>query len=341
MMGSALTFPLADRGHTVRLVGTHLDQAIIDQVRDNRVHPKLGLALPEQVIPYSHSELESAATGVDAIALGVSSAGIDWACRAIAPFVEPGCLLFMITKGLVLEDGELRTLPDVVKARLPDAVRASVSPSAIAGPCIAGELARRVPTCVVLAGHQADALTAVTALLEGPYYRVFPTTDVVGAEVSAALKNAYAMGIAFAVGKNERAGGSGGSIAMHNLESAIMAQSVVEMARIASKLGGARNTVASLAGVGDLDVTTNGGRTGRFGRLLGLGLPLAEAIERMEGATLECLEILAVMKSAITAGIIPDTTYAELPLLAHLIAVALEGAKADPPIDKFFGRGLS
>jgi glycerol-3-phosphate dehydrogenase (NAD(P)+) len=157
------------------------------------------------VTPFAIGELAAAAQGIDAIALGVSSAGIDWASTILPSIARPGLPLFMITKGLVLEGSTLRTLPDVVKARLPND-GAGISPAAIAGPCIAGELARRVATCVVLAGHDAASLETIRSLIETPYYHLFPTTDVVGAEVSAALKNAYAMGIAFAVGKNEKAG---------------------------------------------------------------------------------------------------------------------------------------
>ena len=61
MMGSALAFPLADRGHEVRLVGTHLDDAIIAQVRADGAHPKLALPLPTSLRAYPHTELEQAA----------------------------------------------------------------------------------------------------------------------------------------------------------------------------------------------------------------------------------------------------------------------------------------
>ena len=85
---------------------------------------------------------------------------------------------------------------------------------------------------------------------------------------------------------------------MHNYESAVFAQAVVEMHHIVTVLGGEARSVMGLAGVGDLDVTNSGGRTGRFGRLLGEGLTVKEAVARMQGATLECLEIIAVMREA-------------------------------------------
>ena len=85
-----------------------------------------------------------------------------------------------------------------------------------------------------------------------------------GVEVCAALKNAYAMGIAFAAGLHERAGGQPGSVAMHNYESAVFAQSVLEMQRLVAIAGGDPATAAGLAGVGDLDVTCNGGPNRTF-----------------------------------------------------------------------------
>lgn len=336
MMGSALAIPLFDRGHDVRLVGTHLDDEIIASLKQASVHPKLKLEIPKGIRSFFHHELAEAAKGVELWALGVSSAGIQWATGQLAPHVRRDTPLFMITKGLVLDQQRLLTLPDVVRSGLPDEVRSAVHPAAIAGPCIAGELARRVPSCVVVAGRDKAALSRIADAIRGPYYHPFPTTDVVGAEVSAALKNAYAMGIGFAAGLHERSGGKAGSVAMHNLESATMAQSVLEMRRIVARLGGDPDTVSGLAGVGDLDVTTNGGRTGRFGRLLGLGLSRDEAIAAMEGATLECLEILAVMDAAWRGGALGAVDERELPLLRHLADVALRGAPVDLPLDRFF-----
>lgn len=333
MMGSALCVPMVDRGHEVRLVGTHLDAEIVASLRARGVHPKLALELPSAIRPYSLEELDAALTGADAVALGVSSAGIEWAIDTLAPRLPEETPVFMITKGLRFDGHNLRVLVDVVERGLPRAG----SVAAIAGPCIAGELARRVPTCVVVTGHVEASLERLAADLATPYYHPTTSTDVVGVEVCAALKNAYAMGVAFGAGLHERSGGTGGSVAMHNLESAVVAQALVEMQWVTWRLGGDRATVAGLAGAGDLDVTNNGGRTGRFGRLLGLGLSRSEAIARMDGATLECLEILEVMRRAVVAwrdeGALDDDT---LPLLEHLIAVGLDGAPVDLPLAHFF-----
>lgn len=358
MMGTALTVPLSARGHDVRLVGTHLDGEIVESLLDGRPHPRLGITLPEGAKAFPIEKLEAAAEGIEAIALGVSSAGIAWAAERIGPLVTHRMPIFMITKGLVWDGPEagsasptktgdgrapahpelLVTLPDVVQRLLPKNVRGSISPAAIAGPCIAGEIARRVPTCVVLAGRDPTVTSTIADLLRSDFYFVFPTSDVKGAEICAAAKNAYAMGIALAIGLHEKTGGSAGSIAMHNLEAAVFAQSVREMRALVAVCGGDPETASGLAGVGDLDVTTNGGRTGRFGKLLGAGLSPAEAVAKMEGATLECLDVLAVLRRALLAldesGAIRITSF---PLLMHLAGVALDGAPVELPLARFFG----
>ena len=88
---------------------------------------------------------------------------------------------------------------------------------------------------------------------------------------------------------------------------------------------------------GDLDVTNNGGRTGRFGRFLGMGLSVAEAIDKMEGATLECLQILQVMRDATSRMRSVGALTEDLPLLDHMAAVALDGASVNVPFERFFG----
>jgi glycerol-3-phosphate dehydrogenase (NAD(P)+) len=124
---------------------------------------------------------------------------------------------------------------------------------------------------------------------------------------------------------------------MHNYEAAVFAQATVEMQRLVARLGGDPSTAAGLAGVGDLDVTCNGGRTGRFGRLLGLGHSVPEAISRMEGATLECLEVLAVLRQAFAEDATGRLRADDFPLLGHLGAVAFDGRPVDVPFESFVG----
>jgi glycerol-3-phosphate dehydrogenase (NAD(P)+) len=338
MMGSALCVPLVDRGHEVRLIGTHLDGDIISSLKARHLHPTLRLELPHAIQPYAIPELRAALAGVDMIGVGVSSAGVRWAGEQLAPYARADCPMVMITKGLALQHGTLVPLPDRLRTFLPPGLQQLVHPAVVGGPCIAGELAIRTPTCVMLAGRDARALEQLAALLRTPYYRIWTSTELVGVAVCSALKNAYALGVAVAAGLHEARGGSPGAVAMHNYEAAIFAQATQEMQRLVAALGGDPATATGLAGVGDLNVTCNAGRTGRFGRLLGLGFGIEQAIEKMQGATLECLDILQLMRDALPGlartGAVRDS---QLPLLQHLLHVALDGHPVQVPFDRFFG----
>jgi glycerol-3-phosphate dehydrogenase (NAD(P)+) len=343
MMGSAIAVPFLDNGHDVHLVGTHLDDALVAGLQGDGVHPTLRWALPPSRANGRHAEahyrdaLGHVLPGSDLLVLGVSSAGLRWAGEAIAHVLAPGTPILAVTKGLEWADAGFSLLPDVLGALLPPALRDACPRNAVVGPCIAGELARRAESAVLFAGRDRAVLERLAALARTDYYHVHVSTDLAGAEVCAALKNAYAMAIGFAAGIHEARGGAAGSVAMHNFESAVFAQATREMARIVCLAGGEEATTYGLAGVGDLMVTCNGGRTGRFGRWLGTGLRVDEAVERMEGATLECLQILAVLDEALghleAAGRVAP---GELPLLRHMLEV-VAGAPVAVPFERFDG----
>src|SRR5919107_6361028 len=99
-MGSALAVPLADNGHDVRLVGTHLDRAIIDALRDSGEHPGLGRALPVSVRPYQLEDVATAFDGADIVLSGVNSVGVRWAGERLAALLRPGQLVIAIAKGV-------------------------------------------------------------------------------------------------------------------------------------------------------------------------------------------------------------------------------------------------
>jgi len=332
MMASALCVPLVDAGHTVRLVGTHLDRTIIDDLTAGRPHTTLKLALPESIQPCHVERLAEALDGADGLVIGVSSAGARWAGERLAEHLPAPLPIVAITKGLALTAGRPTLLPDLMAGL---AGREGVEIGCIVGPCIAGELARRADTCIILTGRNAAHLSQLKAWLQTPYYHVRTSPDLVGNELCAALKNAYALAIGFAAGLHEQRGGTPGSVAAHNFEAAVFGQAICEMQRVVVALGGGHGTVLGLPGAGDLMVTCNGGRTGRFGRWLGLGLPLDEAIARMEGATLEAVEILTTLHEASDALAEAGAPIPSLPLLAHLIDVVVHGHPVRMPFEAF------
>src|SRR5512139_3534874 len=114
MMGSAMAWPLSDNGHRVRLVGTHLDTEIIASCLEKRWHPPLRRRLPDSVQPYYSDRVAEALEGVNVVVSGVSSPGVHWIGRTLAPHLKPGMKIIAVTKGLEANtDGNLRILPDV------------------------------------------------------------------------------------------------------------------------------------------------------------------------------------------------------------------------------------
>ena len=234
LMGSAVAYPLSDNGHHVRLVGTHLDHEIIQSCKDKNFHPRLKRELPKNVVPYYYEEMEQALEGVETVVSGVNSLGVHWIGQALSPYVRPGQRIIAITKGLEINPrGELVILPDVLASHLPAALRDQVHLAAVGGPCIAGELAGRRNTCVVFGSRHPDTVEALATIFRTAYYRVWTTTDLLGLEYCAALKNAYALSIGLVLGMLEKSGGVDPAGAyFHNLAAAVFAEAGTEINRV-------------------------------------------------------------------------------------------------------------
>jgi glycerol-3-phosphate dehydrogenase (NAD(P)+) len=339
VMGSALAVPLVDNGHEVRLVGTHLDREIIDSVKTGGVHPGLDEPLPPSVRAYQLEEAPDAFAGAEIVLSGVNSFGVHWASEQLARLLPDAALVIAIAKGLEAgEDGELRILPEVLTECWSEEQRAGHCVCAITGPSIAGEVAVRRETCVVFAGRDERALDRLAAAFRSDTYRVWTSIDLVGCEVCAALKNCYALAIGFAEGVLEARGASDRPDRMHNYEAALFAQGVVEMRRMVELLGGRPETADWLPGVGDMYVTSTGGRNVRVGKLLGTGMPFDEASAKLGNPTLEgaaaIREIGEALSKLTDRGLVGPE---EFPLLRHLYEVIALERPIEMPWGSFSG----
>jgi glycerol-3-phosphate dehydrogenase (NAD(P)+) len=337
-MGSAFTMPLADNGHQVRLVGTHLDGDIIEEIHETRVHPRLKSRLRDAVVPYTYDRLGDAIQGADLVVLGVNSLGVDWAGEMLRPVLPEGVPLVFLTKGLAGKDGGLQILPHALRAHLTPAQQQQVVLNAIGGPSIAGELAANRHTCVVIAGPDPALLEKLAAMLRTPYYHLWPNSDIVGVEVCVAMKNLYALAVGLVGGLFEKEGKADNDAVMFNLAAAIFAQGLWETAYLVDLMGGQRRSVFTLPGAGDQYVTSMGGRNGRMGRWLGLGMPYSQAKARymadetIEGAEL-ALAIGPTLEALVERG---ELDGAALPLLRTMVAIVCHDASVMIPWDEFF-----
>ncbi len=338
VMGSAFTMPLADNGHTISLVGTHLDADIIEEIHESRVHPRLKSRLRNSVTPYTYDRLGEVIGDADLVVVGVNSLGIDWAGEMLRPVLPDGTPLLFLTKGLAGEGDRLDLLPHRLRGHLTPAQQARTPLLAVGGPSIAGELAEERDTCVVVTGEDAALLERVASMLRTRYYHVWPSTDMIGVETCVALKNLYALAVGCVGGLLAKAGKAGNEAVMHNLAAAIFAQGLWETATMVDFMGGQRRSVFTLPGAGDLYVTSMGGRNSRMGWHLGQGVPYSVAKrEYMPDDTIEGAQLAQAIGPTIEALIAQGRLDANaLPLMTTMINIVCHDAAVEFPWDAFF-----
>jgi glycerol-3-phosphate dehydrogenase (NAD(P)+) len=330
-MASALTFPLFENGHEVRLVGSPLDNEVIARLRKDNYHINLTRTLHQGIQYYTIDAVKEALAGCDLVVCGVSSFGVDWFKDEIIPIIPEGIPLISVTKGMLdYPDGRLQVYPEYWEEHLPQGKTQEFY--AIGGPCTARDLSDHDHSFVGYCGKNMETLEKIRDLFQTDYYHISLTDDVVGLEAAVALKNGYALGTAIAIGMKNVCGDDG--IAHVNSKAALFQQSVKEMDDLLAVVGGSHKMIMYAAG--DLDVTVAGGRSRSVGQFLGEGLSMKEINERLKGQTLEAVVIATrtarAVKALAAAG---KLDAAEFPLLLHVDKLLNEGEKVNIPWKAF------
>ena len=326
VMGSAMSFPARDNGHTVRLVGTMLDRDIISHAIESGFHLNLKRVLPNGVEYYQLEELRHALTGVDLIIGGVSSFGVEWFANEIIPLLPEKVPVLSVTKGMFNQpDGSLVSYPKYYTVNSPGR-----DFCAIGGPCTSYELADRDNTHVCFCGNGMDSLHIAKKLLETDYYHISLTTDIEGLECAVAMKNVYALAVTLAVGLSLKKDDT----LHYNSQAALFGQSIREMRSLLTLFG--FNDENIIYGAGDLYVTVFGGRTRKIGTLLGQGHSFKAAMEKLSGVTLESVVIATRTGEAVHALINKgEADKKDYPLLLHVYDIITKDVSVDIPWNEF------
>jgi glycerol-3-phosphate dehydrogenase (NAD(P)+) len=260
--GTALAVHLAQTGHDVRLWAR--DGALASEMASSRENrPYLpGVELPAALAPTT--DLGKALDGAQFVVFAVPSHGIRAVARAANAHLPGASAIVSAAKGL--EQGSLLRMSQVLRQELPDAGEIVV----LSGPSFASELARQLPTALVAAGDSAAVVESVMAHFRSPALRLYGSSDVVGVELGGSLKNI----IAIAAGVVEGLGLG------HNANAALITRGLAEFSRLAVAMGAQRDTLAGLAGLGDLVLTCTGdlSRNRRVGLALAKGQSLPEIL---------------------------------------------------------------
>ena len=297
--GTALAMVLVENGHDVTLWSYAEEESRV--LRETGENPMLkGVPLPKQLALTSDI---GCVKGCEVIVLATPSFAVRATARSLAGVMDPRAIVVLVSKGI--EKDTSLTLTQAIEEELGDGCRVV----ALSGPSHAEEVGRRVPTTVVSASKDQQAAELVQDLFMNERFRVYASGDVVGVELSAALKNVIALcaGVCDGMGYGD------------NTKAALMTRGLTEIARLGEALGGRKETFAGLAGVGDLIVTCTSmhSRNRRCGILIGQGTPVAEAIKEI-GAVVEGYY------AAATAKALADKWGVEMPITQAAYQVLYE-----------------
>jgi glycerol-3-phosphate dehydrogenase (NAD(P)+) len=311
-MGTALGMHSARRGSNSVLLATDHDEAVVDAWHQRMPHPSLQVPFREHVGCRSVGEWPEVLQNAGVVFVAVSSSGLEHVLSQAGRIGAPDAIWVLATKGWTPD--ALQTPSQVAAAVLGDVPIVS-----LAGPALAAELIARSPTGLLCASADQQARRCAADALASPTTAVFTTSDVAGAETCAAYKNVVAVAVGFAEGLSDRLADSalGGTYA--NARAAVFARGMLDMLALVQAEGGRIATVLGLAGAGDLYVTCQHGRNGRFGRLLGSGAT-PEAAFRSIGSTVEGVpSTAAALRLAERAGLnLPTARVVELALTQDL-----------------------
>ncbi len=271
--GTGLAIVLGRKGtHRVRLWAHETD--VCDSITQRRINERF---LPGRTIPDAVTASNDLAAVLKRSQIVVSVMPSQH-CRALfermRPLIEPGVLIVSATKGI--EEGSLQRMSEVIATILG---RKDAPIGALSGPSFAQEVARGDPTAITIASNDATLLRTVQQEFSDPSFRIYTNNDVVGVELGGALKNivAIAAGICDGLGLG------------HNSVAALITRGLAEMTRLVVACGGRAETMAGLAGLGDLVLTCTGGlsRNRSVGVELGRGKKLPDIIAAMHGMVAE------------------------------------------------------
>lgn len=279
--GTGLAIVLGRKGtHRVRL-WAH-EQEVCDAITKNRINEQFlpGRRIPDTV--NASNELRAVLDNADIVVSVMPSQHCRGLFRLMRPMIPKRALIVSATKGL--EEGSLLRMSEVIADALKqdkdtEGGNSDFPIGALSGPSFAQEVARGDPTAITIASKDEGLLRTVQGEFSDPTFRVYTNTDVVGVELGGALKNtiAIAAGICDGLGLG------------HNSVAALITRGLAEMTRLVTACGGRPETMAGLAGLGDLVLTCTGGlsRNRSVGVELGRGKKLPEIIAGMHGMVAE------------------------------------------------------
>ncbi len=330
-MGTAFSLPCLDNKHDINIVGTHLENNFIDSLKKNEnLHPGLDTKIPQEIKIFKFDKFnELLNSKIDLIVLGISSKGIEWVADQLSRIYKVKKIpnLLMLTKGLSIHNDQYELLVDKLERLLSQRGLSEINISAVGGPCLAAGLANRVHSSVVIANKNINTAKKIADMLNTSYYHTSYSDDINGVEVSAAIKNIFSMAVGAAKGLcSKNISNEVREKNYLNTASALIKQSIHEMEIFVEHLNGKKETVKGLAGLGDLYVSSGGGRNAKMGAYIGSGLTFSKAKKtKMDKITVEGADLAKEIAKKVKV----DFNEKKLPLMLSIINAIVDDKKLE------------
>ena len=319
--GTALAIVLGRSRAPHRIALWAREQDVLDSLREERRNPAFlpGFTVPEEV--EVTGELSEAVDGAEIVVGAMPSAHARKLYAEMLPFFGRMTGFVSATKGL--ESETLLRMTEVIEQVLTPKFWPRVA--VISGPSFALEVARGDPTAIVAASKDRMLATELQEQLSGPSLRVYTNDDVVGVELGGAIKNviAIAAGVAEGLGLG------------HNTIAALITRGLAEMTRLGTAFGARKETLAGLAGMGDLVLTCTGelSRNRSLGAELGRGRKLEEILGSTRMVAEGVGTTAAARALALRLGI-------EMPITEQMYGVLYKGRPPQDAIRELMERPL-
>lgn len=262
------------------------------------------------------TDIEEAVRGKDVLILAVPSPFTRSTAAKMAPYVEKGQMIVNVAKGI--EEKTLMTLSEVIEEEIPGAEVAVLS-----GPSHAEEVGKGIPTTIVVGAKNKETAEYLQNLFMNDVFRVYISSDILGIELGAALKNvvALAAGIADGLGYGD------------NTKAALITRGIAEIARLGIGMGGRIETFYGLTGIGDLIVTCASmhSRNRRAGILIGQGASMEEAMKEVK-------MVVEGVYSAKAGYALSEKYHVSMPIVEQINMVLFEGKSASDAVKELMLR---
>lgn len=302
--GTALGWLLANNSHRVTLWSHRQETTDMFMEKHENADKLPGVILPDTVI-YT-SDLETAVKDMDMLILAVPSPAVRSTCQKMRELVEKDLIIAVVAKGI--EEATLMTMTDIVEEEIPQADVAVLS-----GPTHAEEVGRGLPTVIVAGARSRRTAVTIQEFCTSEVFRVYTSSDMLGIEVGAALKNviALAAGVADGLGFGD------------NTKAALITRGIAEISRLGHAMGGKSESFNGLTGIGDLIVTCASvhSRNRKCGFLMGQGLSMEEAVAEVH-------MVVEGIHSAKAAKKLAEKYNVEMPIVEAVNKVLFEGMPA-------------